>query len=169
MVNFILLTRRNDPHTCWTISAIISYVHLKNFPVSSTEFEPVTSAMPGQCSYQLSYEATQMWPGQFVGLLCSCERNDECSLEHMSPTNWPAHIWVASWLSWLEHCTGIKEVMSANPFEDTWTFFRCTYETIAEIVQQVWGSFFQFISQPHLTNIGHQDQVAQSMISTNRC
>ena len=25
------MNRRNDPHTCWTISVIVSYVHLKNF------------------------------------------------------------------------------------------------------------------------------------------
>ena len=30
-----------------------------------------------QCSNQLSYEATQTWAGQFVGLMCSRERNDE--------------------------------------------------------------------------------------------
>ena len=33
----------------------------------------------------------------------------------------------------------------------TRTFFKCTCETIAEIVQQVQGSFLQFISQPHFT------------------
>ena len=34
----------------------------------------------------------------------------------------------------------------------TRTFFKCTCETIAEIVQQVRrGSFLQFISQPHFT------------------
>jgi len=32
-------------------------------------------------------------------------------------------------------------------------FFRCTYEKIAEILQQVWGSFLQVISQPPFTNI----------------
>ena len=36
-------------------------------------------------------------------------------------------------------CVG--EVMLSNPVEDTWNVFRCTYETIAEIVEQVWGSF----------------------------
>ena len=46
--------------------------------MSSTGFEPMTSAMPGQCSHQLSFEATKMWrAGQFVGLICSHERNDE--------------------------------------------------------------------------------------------
>ena len=33
----------------------------------------------------------------------------------------------------------------------TRTFFKCTCETIAEIVQQMRGSFLQFISQPHFT------------------
>ena len=68
--------------------------------------------------------------------------HSDVSRELMSPTNWPPHTWVVSSLSWLEHCTGIAEVMGSNPVEDTLNFFRCTYETIAEIVQQVWGSFF---------------------------
>ena len=33
----------------------------EKFQVSSTEFEPMTSVMRVQCSYQLSYEATQLW------------------------------------------------------------------------------------------------------------
>ena len=35
----------------------------------------MTSAMPVQCSNQLSYEVTQLRAGQFVGLMFSCERN----------------------------------------------------------------------------------------------
>jgi len=31
LVISILLTLRGDPHTCWTISAIVPYMHLKNF------------------------------------------------------------------------------------------------------------------------------------------
>ena len=41
----------------------------------STGFEPMTSAMPVQCSNQLSYEVTQWRAGQFVGLMFSRERN----------------------------------------------------------------------------------------------
>ena len=41
----------------------------------STGFEPMTSAMPVQCSNQLSYEVTQWRAGQFVGLIFSRERN----------------------------------------------------------------------------------------------
>ena len=41
----------------------------------STGFEPVTSAMPVQCSNQLSYEVTQLRAGQFVGLMFSREWN----------------------------------------------------------------------------------------------
>ena len=32
-----------------------------------------------QCSYQQSYEATQIWEGQLVGLMCSHERNVQIS------------------------------------------------------------------------------------------
>ena len=47
----------------------------------------MTSAMPVQCSNQLSYEVTQLRAGQFVGLMFSRERNVVLhSRENMSPT-----------------------------------------------------------------------------------
>ena len=49
-------------------------MNLKNSG-DSTGFEPMTSAMPMQCSNQLSYEVTQLRAGQFVGLMFSRERN----------------------------------------------------------------------------------------------
>ena len=49
-------------------------MNLKNSG-DSTGFEPMTSAMPVQCSHQLSYEVTQWRAGQFVGLMFSRERN----------------------------------------------------------------------------------------------
>ena len=49
-------------------------INLKNSG-DSTGFEPMTSAMPVQCSDQLSYEVTQWRAGQFVGLMFSRERN----------------------------------------------------------------------------------------------
>ena len=50
-------------------------MNLKN-SVDSTGFEPMTFAMPVQCSNQLSYEVTQLRAGQFVGHMFSRERND---------------------------------------------------------------------------------------------
>ena len=44
-------------------------------------FKPVTSVM--LVLYQLSYEATQLGPGHFVGLMCSCERTQKCK-HHLS-------------------------------------------------------------------------------------
>ena len=44
-------------------------MNLKNFSGDSMGFEPMTSAMPVQCSNQLSYEVTQLRAGQFVGLM----------------------------------------------------------------------------------------------------
>ena len=49
-------------------------LNLKNSG-DSTGFEHMTSAMPVQCSYQLSYEVTQLRAGQFVGLMFSRERS----------------------------------------------------------------------------------------------
>ena len=46
------------------------FMNLKNSG-DSTGFEPMTSAMPVQCSNQLSYEVTQLRAGQFVGLMFS--------------------------------------------------------------------------------------------------
>ena len=80
--------------------------------------------------------------------------HSDVSKEQISPKNWPPHSWVASSLSWLEHCTGLVEVMGSNPIQ--WRhllFFRCTCKTMAENVQQVWGSFLQFISHPQFSNI----------------
>ena len=37
--------------------------------VTSTGFEPMSAAMPVQCSYQLSNEVTQLRAGQFVELM----------------------------------------------------------------------------------------------------
>ena len=48
----------------WLISAP------EKFQECSTGFEPMTSVMPVQCFYQLSYAATQMSGGQFVGFMC---------------------------------------------------------------------------------------------------
>ena len=49
-------------------------MNLKNSG-DSTGLEPMTSAMPVQCSNQLSYEVTQWRAGQFVGLMYSRETN----------------------------------------------------------------------------------------------
>ena len=65
---------RYDPRTCWTINSSNCLMNLKNSG-DSTGFEPMTSAMPVQCSDQLSYEVTQWRAGQFVGLMFSRERN----------------------------------------------------------------------------------------------
>lgn len=100
----------------------------------------MTSAMPVQFSNQMSYEATQMKAGQFIGLMCSRERNDE----------WKKCLWgvVERWIedmivtlagqsqrlshmSWTEFSlkaqllralTGMAEAMDSNLVEDTWNF-----------------------------------------------
>jgi len=68
------------------------------FQVSSTGFKPITSVMPVQYSYQL-YEATQMWGGQFVGLMCSYERNDE----------WKKCLWIV-----VERWNDLRTVLSSS-------------------------------------------------------
>ena len=46
----------------------------------------MTSAMPVQCSNQLSYEVTQLREGQFVWLLFS--RKKECRMKEMRYEVW---------------------------------------------------------------------------------
>ena len=77
-INNNIISGRTDPPTCWIISASVLYVYLKNFRCLQWDSNqwPLQS-LPVQWSYKLSYEATQMWAGQFVGLMCSRERNDE--------------------------------------------------------------------------------------------
>ena len=61
-------------------------MNLKNFG-NSTGFEPMTSAMPVQCSSQLSYEVTQLRADQFVGLMFFRERNVVCYITFLSYDN----------------------------------------------------------------------------------
>ena len=56
---------RNDPHTCWTTSVIVSYVHLKHFRCLHRDSNP----WPQQC--QFSALPIQLW-SQPVNLLGSC-------------------------------------------------------------------------------------------------
>ena len=54
------------------------YRHLKNScDFNGPGFKTTTSVMPVQCSHQLSYEATQLRVGQFVGLNI-CEASYTC-------------------------------------------------------------------------------------------
>ena len=59
-------------------------MNLKNSG-DSTGFEPMTSAMPVQCSHQLSYEVTQwrLHSGEQVNLLTSCFPVKGMSYERM--------------------------------------------------------------------------------------
>ena len=139
---------RNDPHTCWTISAIVSYVQLKIFQVSSMEFEPMTSAMLMQCSYQLSYEGTRVWRGQSVGLVflwkewwvkevlvkCGWEinwRNDTHTCWAISAIVSYVHLknsfYGNTWAQQID-LLGVAVVMCSNLIEDTWKFCRCTWD-----------------------------------------
>ena len=107
-------------------------MNLKNSG-DSTGFEPMTSAMPVQCSNQLSYEVTQLRAGQSVGLMFSRERNVVWKKCCMKCGIWnQVKIWSSHLLDnlsnclmnqWLEHCTGIAEVMGSNPVESP-EFFR---------------------------------------------
>ena len=74
----------------------------------STGFEPMTSAMPVQCSNQLSYEVTQWSAGQFVGLMFSRERNviymKECYIQcgvWNQMKIWSSHNLSKCWVTWI--------------------------------------------------------------------
>ena len=79
-------------------------VNLKNSG-DSTGFEPMTSAMPVQCSNQLSYEVTQWRAGQFVGLMFSRERNVIWKKCYMQCGVWnQMKIWSSHLLDNLSNC-----------------------------------------------------------------
>ena len=130
-----VINRRNDPHTCWAISAIVSCAPEK-FQVSSRVFEPMTSVMLVQCSNEWSYVATQMWAGQFVGLVflwkewlvrqninvCEVWLKDEMK-------KWSSHLldnlsyclmstWklsgVFNWIQTQDLCDAVEEVININ-------------------------------------------------------
>ena len=79
-------------------------MNLKNSG-DSTGFEPITSAIPVQCSHQLSYEVTQWRPGQFVGLMFSRERNVIWKKCYMQCGVWnQMKIWSSHLLDNLSNC-----------------------------------------------------------------
>ena len=79
-------------------------MNLKNSG-DSTGFEPMTSAMPVQCSNQLSYEVTQLRAGQFVGLMFSRERNVVWKKCYMKCGVWnQLKIWSSHLLDNLSNC-----------------------------------------------------------------
>lgn len=102
----------------------------ENLQVSPAGLKPMTSSV--LCPHQLRNQATNMTvTDQSVGLVCSRERNYE----------WKKCLW------------GVVESRRSHP-----NFFRCSYETITEIIHQMWRSFLKFISQPHFTNISSTHQ-----------
>ena len=102
-------------------------MNLKNSG-DSTGFEPMTTAMPVQCSNQLSYEVTQMRAGQFVGLMFSRQRNVVWKICYMKCGVWnQMKIWSSHLLDNLSNClmklknsgdsTGFEPLTSAMPVQ----------------------------------------------------
>ena len=90
-------------------------MNLKNSG-DSTGFEPMTSAMPVQCSNQLSYEVTQLRAGQFVGLMFSRERNVVWKKCCMKCGIWnQVKIWSSHLLDNLSNC-----LMNLKNFSGSW-------------------------------------------------
>ena len=75
----------------------------------------MTSAILVQCSNQLSYEVTQLRPGQFVGLMFSRKRNVVRKM-----------------------FLCIAEVMGSNPVESP-EFFRFTRQLLKLSSELLWG------------------------------
>ena len=122
-------------------------MNLKNSG-DSTGFEPMTSAMPVQCSNQLSYEVTQWRAGQFVGLMFSRERNviwKNVICSAVFEIKWrydPRTCWtILAIVSWTWKIQVTQRWV-------TWIFQ--VHETIAKIVQQVRGSYLHLISNTAL-------------------
>ena len=119
-------------------------MNLKNSG-DSTGFEPMTSAMPVQCSNQLSYEVTQWRAGQFVGLMFSRERNVIWKSCYMQCGVWnQMKIWSSHLLDNLSNClmnlknsgdsTGFEPMTSAMPVQ-------CSNQLSYEVTQWRAGQF----------------------------
>ena len=102
-------------------------MNLKNSD-DSTGFEPMTSAMPVQCSNQMSYEVTQWKAGQIFGLMFSRERNVIWKKCYMQCGVWnQMKIWSSHLLDNLSNClmnlknsgdsTGFEPMTSAMPVQ----------------------------------------------------
>ena len=106
-------------------------MNLKNSG-DSTGFEPLTSAMPVQCSNQLSYEITRLRAGQFDGLMFSRER--KCGVWNQMK------IWSSHLLDNLSNClmnlknsgdsTGFEPMTSAMPVQ-----VQCSNQLSYEVTQ----------------------------------
>ena len=104
---------RNDPLTWWMISVIVSYEHLKKF----------------RCLRRDSTTPSQTFLSPIIPFTGTHEPNRLTCHSHLSGL-------VPQLLRAL-HRRG-------HWFESRWRhlkIFRCSYETIAGIFQQVWGSF----------------------------
>ena len=131
--------RSNDPHTFWTISDRLICAPEKVW-VSSTGLESKTHCDAG----------AELSPGQSVRHMCSCKRNNEWKKGLRSVVErWiEAMILTISGLS--QGSSHIWDLhRRSHGFEFNWRhlkIFRRTNETIAEIIQKVWGSLLQFIT-----------------------
>ena len=101
----------------------------------STGFEPMTSAMPVQCSNQLSYEVTQWRAGQFVGLMFSRERNVIWKKCYMQCGVWnQMKIWSSHLLDNLSNCLmNLKNSGDSTGFEPMICSPLCNF--IAQLVR----------------------------------
>ena len=137
-------------------------MNLKNSG-DSTGFEPMTSAMPVQCSNQLSYEVTQLRAGQFVGLMFSRERNVVWKKCYMKCGVWnQLKIWSSHLLDNLSNClmnlknsgdsTGFEPMTSAMPVQ-------CSNQLSYEVTQLRAGQFVGLMFSPlsHLNFSGSWD------------
>ena len=119
-------------------------LNLKNSG-DSTGFEPMTSAMPVQCSNQLSYEVTQWRAGQFVGLMFSRERNVIWKNCYMQCGVWnQMKIWSSHLLDNLSNCLmNLKNSGDSTRFEPMTSAMpvQCSNQLSYEVTQWRAGQF----------------------------
>jgi len=140
-----------------------SYAHLKNFRCLQQDSNP----WPLRCSAVLFPTDLRIKPlrCEQVTLLGSCVpvKGAQVQQTFLSPiipfmgTHEPNKLICSNISSFIVQLVKVlHRYCRSHGFESCWRhlkFFRCTCEAIAEIVQQVWGSFLKFMSQPHYTNI----------------
>ena len=119
-------------------------------------------------------EIVQQVRGPFLQLILNHTSFFLVSLPHHSfhGNTWAQQIDLIT-SEWLHNSELVSELhwhRRGRGFESCWRhlkFLKCTYETIAEIVHQVWRSLFQFIC-PYLLELNLENVFWWSCLATRR-
>ena len=106
----------------------------------------------GTRTHDLCDAGAELSPGQSIGHMCSCERNDEwkrCLQSVVERWIEPMILTSSGLCQGSSHIWALYRHRRGHGGEYSWrhlNFLRRTNETIAEIIKKVWGSLLQFMT-----------------------